>query len=282
MDLASAKVIGAGLAAIGVGAAAIGVGFVFGSFLQGALRNPAAADGQQGRLFLGFAARRAARPDGVHRRDAHPLRILIEWRRAVRCARRDGNDMPQLTQLPEIFWSQLFWLAMVLRHSSTSSSGEGWCRRSSRPSTCATRRSPRTWSAASRPKADADETRGGVSRADGRKPGRGRKACAARPSRRAPRRPRRRCKAEADKIERSRSMQARSEDPRRGASCARRDRKRCGGADAGHGRAGSPASRSTKDEAAKAVKAEMQWLSRAHRPPAPRFRRTRPKRPPSA
>ena len=49
MDLASAKVIGAGLAAIGVG-------IVFGSFLQSALRNPAAADGQQGRLFIGFAA----------------------------------------------------------------------------------------------------------------------------------------------------------------------------------------------------------------------------------
>ena len=29
---------------------------VFGSFLQSALRNPAAADGQQGRLFIGFAA----------------------------------------------------------------------------------------------------------------------------------------------------------------------------------------------------------------------------------
>jgi F-type H+-transporting ATPase subunit c len=55
MDLESAKMIGAGLAAIGTGTAAIGVGFVFGSFLQGALRNPAAADGQQGRLFLGFA-----------------------------------------------------------------------------------------------------------------------------------------------------------------------------------------------------------------------------------
>jgi F-type H+-transporting ATPase subunit c len=55
MDLQSAKMIGAGLAAIGTGAAAIGVGFVFGSFLQGALRNPGAADGQQGRLFLGFA-----------------------------------------------------------------------------------------------------------------------------------------------------------------------------------------------------------------------------------
>jgi F-type H+-transporting ATPase subunit c len=56
MDLASAKYIGAGLAAIGVGMAALGVGNVFGSFLEGALRNPGAADGQQGRLFIGFAA----------------------------------------------------------------------------------------------------------------------------------------------------------------------------------------------------------------------------------
>ena len=56
MDFASAQVVGAGLAAIGVGAAAIGVGNVFGSFLESALRNPAAADGQQGRLFIGFAA----------------------------------------------------------------------------------------------------------------------------------------------------------------------------------------------------------------------------------
>lgn len=56
MDLAAAKVIGAGLAAIGVGAASAGVGFVFGSFLQGALRNPAAAAGQNGTLYIGFAA----------------------------------------------------------------------------------------------------------------------------------------------------------------------------------------------------------------------------------
>jgi F-type H+-transporting ATPase subunit c len=56
MDAEAAKLIGAGLAAIGAGLAATGVGNVFGSFLQGALRNPAAADGQQGRLFIGFAA----------------------------------------------------------------------------------------------------------------------------------------------------------------------------------------------------------------------------------
>ncbi|MBF5066520.1 F0F1 ATP synthase subunit C, partial [Salmonella enterica subsp. enterica serovar Istanbul] len=34
--------IGAGLAAIGIGLAALGVGNVFGSFLEGALRNPGA------------------------------------------------------------------------------------------------------------------------------------------------------------------------------------------------------------------------------------------------
>jgi F-type H+-transporting ATPase subunit c len=56
MDHVSAEYIGAGLAAIGVGLAALGVGNVFGSFLEGALRNPGAADGQQGRLFIGFAA----------------------------------------------------------------------------------------------------------------------------------------------------------------------------------------------------------------------------------
>jgi F-type H+-transporting ATPase subunit c len=56
MDHTSAALIGAGLAAIGVGLAALGVGNVFGSFLGSALRNPSAADSQQGRLFIGFAA----------------------------------------------------------------------------------------------------------------------------------------------------------------------------------------------------------------------------------
>jgi F-type H+-transporting ATPase subunit c len=56
MDLATAQVIGAGLAAIGVGAASAGVGFVFGSFLQGALRNPSAAASQTGTLYIGFAS----------------------------------------------------------------------------------------------------------------------------------------------------------------------------------------------------------------------------------
>jgi F-type H+-transporting ATPase subunit c len=56
MEIDSARAIGAGIAAIGVGIAAGGVGNVFGSFLQGALRNPAAADSQRGLMFVGFAA----------------------------------------------------------------------------------------------------------------------------------------------------------------------------------------------------------------------------------
>ena len=56
MEPAAAQLVSASLAAIGCGAAAIGVGNVFGTFLESALRNPCAADSQQGRLFIGFAA----------------------------------------------------------------------------------------------------------------------------------------------------------------------------------------------------------------------------------
>ena len=56
MDAEAAKLLGAGLAAVGAGLASLGVGNVFGKFLEGALRNPGAADAQQGRLFIGFAA----------------------------------------------------------------------------------------------------------------------------------------------------------------------------------------------------------------------------------
>ena len=60
MELAAlAKYLGAGLACIGMGLAAIGVGNIFGNFLSGALRNPSAADGQFGRLILGFAVTEA-------------------------------------------------------------------------------------------------------------------------------------------------------------------------------------------------------------------------------
>src|ERR1700687_688932 len=55
----AAKYIGAGLAAIGTGAAGIGVGTLFGQFLNGALRNPSAVEGQFGRLIFGFAGTEA-------------------------------------------------------------------------------------------------------------------------------------------------------------------------------------------------------------------------------
>jgi len=54
-SIEAARLIGAGLAAIGTGVAAIGVGIVFGQFLNSALRNPAASDGQFPRLMIGFA-----------------------------------------------------------------------------------------------------------------------------------------------------------------------------------------------------------------------------------
>ena len=37
------------------GGAGVGIGHIFGNYLAGALRNPAAAAGQRGTLFLGFA-----------------------------------------------------------------------------------------------------------------------------------------------------------------------------------------------------------------------------------
>ena len=59
MDVGSAKVIGAGLAAIGAGLAAIGVGSIFGQYLNGALRNPAAANAMRPNLLFGFAVTEA-------------------------------------------------------------------------------------------------------------------------------------------------------------------------------------------------------------------------------
>ncbi|MEE4349522.1 MAG: F0F1 ATP synthase subunit C [Pacificimonas sp.] len=59
MDAAAAQLLGAGMAAIGIGMAAIGVGLIFGLFLLGALRNPAAAASQQPQLLFGFAVTEA-------------------------------------------------------------------------------------------------------------------------------------------------------------------------------------------------------------------------------
>ena len=55
MDAEAAKNIGAGLATLGMIGAGIGVGNVFGNFLNAAIRNPSAAAGQVGNLFVGAA-----------------------------------------------------------------------------------------------------------------------------------------------------------------------------------------------------------------------------------
>ena len=55
MELEAAKMIGAGISCIALVGAGIGIGNVFGSYLEGALRNPGAAKGQTTNLLLGFA-----------------------------------------------------------------------------------------------------------------------------------------------------------------------------------------------------------------------------------
>lgn len=59
MDPQAGAFIGAGLACLGMGGAGIGLGAIFGNYLAGALRNPAAADSQFGRLIFGFAVTEA-------------------------------------------------------------------------------------------------------------------------------------------------------------------------------------------------------------------------------
>ena len=55
MEAEAAKLIGAGIACIALAGAGIGIGNIFGNFLQAAIRNPSAADGQWGRAMLAFA-----------------------------------------------------------------------------------------------------------------------------------------------------------------------------------------------------------------------------------
>jgi F-type H+-transporting ATPase subunit c len=55
MDAASAKLIGAGLAAIGMGIVGVGVGLIFYAWLQALGRNPSAGGILRQTGFLGFA-----------------------------------------------------------------------------------------------------------------------------------------------------------------------------------------------------------------------------------
>ena len=54
-QLHAAQMIGAGLACTALIGAGVGIGNVFGSYLEGALRNPGAAATQTTNLLLGFA-----------------------------------------------------------------------------------------------------------------------------------------------------------------------------------------------------------------------------------
>ncbi len=55
MELAAAKMIGAGIATTALIGAGIGIGIIFGSYLSAAIRNPSAAPGQFVNLMVGFA-----------------------------------------------------------------------------------------------------------------------------------------------------------------------------------------------------------------------------------
>ena len=70
MEADAAKLIGAGLACVGMAGAGVGLGHFFGQYLCGALRNPAAADGQFGRLIFGFAVIEAGAEGTGGRRQA--------------------------------------------------------------------------------------------------------------------------------------------------------------------------------------------------------------------
>lgn len=59
MDAEAAKYIGAGIACLGMGGAGVGVGMIFSQFLNGALRNPSASQGQFANLIFGFAVTEA-------------------------------------------------------------------------------------------------------------------------------------------------------------------------------------------------------------------------------
>ena len=55
MEVEAAKLIGAGLATIGVAGAGVGIGTIFGQYVSGSMRNPAAAPKVFGNVLLGFA-----------------------------------------------------------------------------------------------------------------------------------------------------------------------------------------------------------------------------------
>lgn len=55
MDVAAAKVLGAGLAVISLAGVGVGIGNIFASLISSVSRNPASRDQVFGMAFLGFA-----------------------------------------------------------------------------------------------------------------------------------------------------------------------------------------------------------------------------------
>ncbi|WP_374374708.1 ATP F0F1 synthase subunit C [Dongia sp.] len=55
MELEAAKMIGAGIAALALGGAGVGLGNLFGSYMQGAFRNPEAQSKLKVNPMLAFA-----------------------------------------------------------------------------------------------------------------------------------------------------------------------------------------------------------------------------------
>ncbi|MEP3244419.1 MAG: F0F1 ATP synthase subunit C [Sneathiella sp.] len=55
MEVEAARMIGAGLATIALAGVGLGLGNIFGSYISGSLRNPAAAPKVFGNVLLGFA-----------------------------------------------------------------------------------------------------------------------------------------------------------------------------------------------------------------------------------
>ena len=125
MDFAS-RPTGAGLAAIGVGAASVGVGFVLVRSFR-AQRNPAARTGS--RLPVSVRRRRASRPDGVRRRDAHHVRLM----RRPTIEAKPEYSMPQLSERPKVIVRRPSGWRLRLASSLSWSLG-GWFRRSRRRS----------------------------------------------------------------------------------------------------------------------------------------------------
>ncbi|MEH6477007.1 MAG: F0F1 ATP synthase subunit C [Sneathiella sp.] len=55
MEVEAARMIGAGLATIALAGVGLGLGNIFGAYISGSLRNPAAAPKVFGNVLLGFA-----------------------------------------------------------------------------------------------------------------------------------------------------------------------------------------------------------------------------------